>query len=91
MALVMDGSAKEGTCRSDPKPQVFVVGTSGFEFETGAKTIHKYDHEPKAREAGTLVTKAGAKTAASVHADAMDATHETSMDTLPNRVIFAMP
>jgi hypothetical protein len=70
---------------------VFVVGTSDFEFETGAKTIHKYNHEPKAREAETSVTKAGTKTAASVHADAMDEMHENSMDMLPNNMIFAMP
>jgi hypothetical protein len=91
MALVMDDSAKEGTRRDNLKPQVFVGGTSDFEFETGAKTIHKYNHEPKAREAGTSVAKAGAKTAASVHADAMDAMHENSMDMLPNHVIFAIP
>ena len=80
MAVVMDDSAKEGTRRDDPKSQMFVGGTSDFEFETGAKTIHKYDHVPKAREAGTSVAKAGAKTAASVHADAMDAMHEHSID-----------
>ena len=83
MALVMDDSAKEGIRRSDPRPQVFVVGTSDVEFETGAKTIHKYDHEPKVHEARTSVDKAGDKVAASVHADARDM--------LPNNVIFAMP
>ena len=72
MALVMDDSAKEGTRRDNLKPQVFVGGTSDIEFETRAKTIHKCNHEPKAHKAGTSIAKAGAKTAASVHADAMD-------------------
>jgi hypothetical protein len=62
---------------------MFVGGTSDFEFETGAKTIHKYDHEPRVHEARTSADKAGAKAAASVHADARDM--------LPNHVIFAMP
>ena len=63
MALVMDDSAKEGIRRGDPKPQVFVGGTSDFEPEPGAKTIHKCDHGPKANKESTSADKLRAKAA----------------------------
>ena len=63
MALTMDDSAKEGIRRGDPKPQVFVGGTSDFEPEPGAKTIHKYDHGPKANKESTSADKLRAKAA----------------------------
>ena len=42
MALVVDDWAMVGNCNSDPKPQMFIGGTSDYETETGAKMIHKY-------------------------------------------------
>ena len=89
MTLVMDDLEKEGIRSSDSRPQVFIAGTSGF--ETGAKAIRKDDYKLQASGAGISVIKAGAKTAASAHEDAMDMLHEASMDILPNHVIFAMP
>jgi hypothetical protein len=83
MALVMDDSAKEGLRQYDPKPQVFIGGTSDFEPDTGAKMIHKYVHELKANKEGPSADKSGAKAAASVQVD--------DRERLPNHVIFAMP
>ena len=63
MALVMDDSAQEGNRRNDPKPQMFIGGTSNLELDSGAKMIHNDVHEPKVHKESTSADKLGARAA----------------------------
>jgi hypothetical protein len=83
MALVMDDPAQEGDRRIDPKPQVFIGGTSDFEPDSGVKMNHNYVCGPKEPKDGTSTDKIGARATTSAQAD--------SRKELSRHLVLTMP